>query len=422
MGGLSLTRDGALSRYNAAYRAVPARQGGARGAKVTIPIPLGLIQFFKDHPIGQLGDDPTFNPDSAAFNPIELMNLVFNPPIFYEVKAAPAPTNDVEFTIGKNAFIVDLGATQRLIPSDEFGLGGSSRLLDLGLGFAGFKVGVTGWLHYDVGMTLGDTLRRFLKEADPARTRTTYYAVGDGLLQGGWAPTLSYVGRLVRTPGDSAGGLYLGAAVRYYVGSGYARGIADTAGFITGDTIFGANPVTPVLSARGYTTNNTGLAAGHGVGGDIGLVWVSGPIEVGLGVNDIGAELTWSDTRIQRVVYDTATDDFVSTPVADNVESKTKLPVSYIANIAMQMGTGTVVGADILDNGRGTVIHVGGEQRVGLLTVRGGVARDQRKKMQFGWGGGVRLGAVGLDVGFWTHSNSFSDARAITMATSLSIY
>ena len=32
------------------------------------------------------------------------------------------------------------------------------------------------------------------------------------------------------------------------------------------------------------------------------------------------------------------------------------------------------------------------------------------------------LGAIGLDVGFWTHTNSISNERGITMATSLSIY
>jgi len=34
----------------------------------------------------------------------------------------------------------------------------------------------------------------------------------------------------------------------------------------------------------------------------------------------------------------------------------------------------------------------------------------------------LRLGPLGLDVGFWTHSNSLSPQRAITMATSISVY
>ena len=41
---------------------------------------------------------------------------------------------------------------------------------------------------------------------------------------------------------------------------------------------------------------------------------------------------------------------------------------------------------------------------------------------EFGFGGGVRLGALGLDVGFWTHTNSLSNERGVTMATSFSIY
>ena len=64
----------------------------------------------------------------------------------------------------------------------------------------------------------------------------------------------------------------------------------------------------------------------------------------------------------------------------------------------------------------------GGRPSAGSGAPRGGVSRDQRKKMQFGFGGGLRLGPLGLDVGFWTHSNSFADKRAITMATSISLY
>jgi hypothetical protein len=108
--------------------------------------------------------------------------------------------------------------------------------------------------------------------------------------------------------------------------------------------------------------------------------------------------------------------------VQNHVESKTRLPITYIANAALRMGTGTTVGGDVVNSGRGTVIHVGAEQRTGPFAVRGGVSRDQRKKMQFGAGAGLRFGALGLDVGFWTHSNSFSTQRGITMATSISIY
>ncbi|HEV8303834.1 MAG TPA: hypothetical protein VGQ25_02625 [Gemmatimonadales bacterium] len=422
MGGVSLTRDGNLRRYNAAYRAVKDRKGGGN-ARFTIPVPLGLIKFFRDHPINQLGDDPMFNPDSAAFNPVELVNLVFNAPIFLEVKEAPTPTNDVEFTVGKNTLIIDLGAAQVLIPEDEFGLGGSSRLLDMGIGVKGFRFAVQGFENHDFAFLLGDTLRAFLKEADSARTNTTYNLLGDAIVQAGFAPTLSFSGRVMRGPDpESDDGVYLGAAVRSYYGLAYF-GTQGSGGFTTGDTLFaGPNPVTPYLDAFTYRDNDYNKTLGRGVGGDVGVVFIAGPMELGAGVNDIGAELTWKDVKIERTVFDTAGDSLVTTPVANHVERKTKLPVTYIANAAIRMGTGTTIGGDIVNNGRGTVIHVGGEQRFGPLALRGGVSRDQRKKMQFGWGGGVRLGPLGLDLGFWTHSNSFADKRGITMATSISLY
>lgn len=421
MGGVSLTRDGNLRRYNPAYRAVKDRPGSGN-AKLTIPVPLGLIQFFHDHPINKLGDDPMFNPDSAAFNPIELVNLVFNLPIFLEVRKAPTPTNDVTFTVGRNALAIDLGAAQVLIPEDEFGLGGTSRLLDVGIGIKGFRFGVQGFENHDLGFLLGDSLRAFLKDGDSARTNTTYDLLGDGIVQAGMAPTLSFSGRVTGVGSDNDDGVYLGAAVRSYYGVAYFRAVGS-GGFTTGDTLFaGPNPVSPQLEALTYRDNGATSTFGKGFGGDVGVVMISGPLEVGVGVNDIGAKLTWNDTRVDSTYFDNAGDSIVTTTVRNHVQSTTELPVSYIANLAIRMGTGTTVGGDIVNTGRGTVIHVGGEQRVGMLALRGGLSRDQRKKVQFGFGGGVRLGPLGLDVGFWTHSNSFADKRAITMATSISLY
>src|SRR2546430_12313783 len=97
--------------------------------------------------------------------------------------------------------------------------------------------------------------------------------------------------------------------------------------------------------------------------------WVSGPIELGVGVNDIGATLTWSDTRQDTLRYDTTSNTIRTTPGPNHFTTKTKLPVSYIANVAYVIGL-TTLGADVLNNGRGTTIHVGGEQRLGLFALR----------------------------------------------------
>ena len=422
MGGLSLGRSGSLERYNPAYRAVSAQSANRRGQpKLTIPIPLGIIQFLHDHP--HLSSDPAFDPKSAGFNPVLVANTILNLPLYLEVKKAPTPINDVAFVIGKDSLIVNLGLAASLVPEDQFGISGSSRPLSPGFGFKGFRVGVMGWLHNDAEFQLGDTLLGFLRDSQPARHNTRYSVLVHGLVEGGFAPTISYAGRIA---GDSTSGFYVGGAVHYYLGVGYGRTDGD-AGFITGDTIFGgANPVTP--DARTFTQySKFGNALGHGFGGDVGVAWVSGPIEIGVGVNDIGATITWPDTRQDSAFYRDSTvagngsTVIYSKPLDNHVTTKTKLPVSYIVNLAYTVGQ-TTLGADVLNTGRGSVVHVGGEQRIGLFAVRGGVARDQRKRIEFGFGGGLRFGGLGLDVGFWTHTNSLSNERGITMATSLSVY
>src|SRR5439155_1527390 len=189
MGGVSLSRDGNARSYNPAYRAVKNRNHVAGAPKFSIPVPIGLIDFFKKHPINQLGHDPMFSPESAAFNPAALLNVIFNPPIFYDVKKAPTPTNDVQVKIARDSLIVDLGATKVLIPEQDFGLGTTSRLLDAGVGFAGFHVGVMGFLQYDVKFTLDSTLRNFLTNDSTARPNTNYFVNTDGTAQAGFAPT-----------------------------------------------------------------------------------------------------------------------------------------------------------------------------------------------------------------------------------------
>ena len=128
MGGVSLTRDGTLERYNPAYRSVPKRNRAGGGPKFTIPLPIGLIQWAHDHP--GWSKDPMFHPDSARFNPIETIDLILNPPFYWELKQPPTPTNDVEFTVGKDHLQVDLGNLKNVIPSDQFGVSGSSRPLE----------------------------------------------------------------------------------------------------------------------------------------------------------------------------------------------------------------------------------------------------------------------------------------------------
>src|SRR5207249_12031581 len=155
------------------------------------------------------------DPKSRGFKPILVVNTILSLPLYLEIKKAPTPTNDVAFTIGQDSLMVNLGAAAELVPEDQFGISGSSRPLSPGFGFKGLRVGVMGWLHDDVEFQLGDTLLGFLRDWQPARHDTRYSALVHGLVEGGFAPTVSYAGRIV---GDSAGGFYAGGALHYYLG------------------------------------------------------------------------------------------------------------------------------------------------------------------------------------------------------------
>src|SRR2546425_10159076 len=240
MGGLSLGRSGSLERYNPAYRAVDARAARHGQPKVRTRIPLGIIQFLHDHP--HLSRDPAFDRKSTVFNPILVVTTILTLPLYLEVKKAPTPTNDVAFTIGQDSLLVNLGAAAQLVPEDQFGISGSTRPFSPGFGFNGFRVGVMGWIHNDVEFQLEDNLLGFLRDSQPARHRTLYGSFVHGTVEGGFAPTVSYAGRIA---GASGGGFYAGGALHYYVGVGYGR-TPGVAGFIPRGTRFrSSNPVAP---------------------------------------------------------------------------------------------------------------------------------------------------------------------------------
>ncbi len=407
--GAQVMNTGTFLRYNPAYRAVPPRAALGAQPKVTIPIPLGLIQVLRDSTV--------WDTDSSYFNPIQLINYVLHPPLYLEVKKAPTPTNDVEFTIAQNQLIIDLGEAQEVVP-EAFELGGTIRPFTVGAGFGGFRVGLQTWVNNEIVVRLDDSLRAVLKEAAPIQPNSRYALGFGGLLQGGVAPEVGWAGRAW---GDTARGLYVGGTARLYVGTAYAR-IDGEAGLTTGDTIFSSsNPLSEDASGR-LLVADPAATAGTGIGLDIGAVWAAGPVEIGLGLTDLGATISWSGTRVDTLQWDPDSNRVVDSTLARDVKTTTTLPTSLLASAAYGFPTGTVVRGGMLRNRRGTLLSLGAEQRLGVFTVRGGFVRDQRSRLQYAWGGGVRLGPVGLDLGFFTHSRSLSTSRGITMSSTFSIY
>jgi len=408
MGGIVLHRNGGLESFNVAYRSVPRREG-VQGAKLTLPIPLGILQALKD--------SVAFNFDSSYFNPIALANYILNPPVFYQLKQPPRPNNDAYLFIGKDSLVVDLGATKEIIPTDEVKVAGVNRLLNLGAGFAGgFHAGVTLWEHHKLGFTLNDSLQSFLF-GNPARNNTLYAVNGNEIAQMGIAPGVSFSHKLASV---GTGGLYGGAGVNYYLG--FVHGVAvGFAGLRTTDTIFKADSA---LVRTDFATeyNKFGTGLGHGIGVDFGLAWVTDKVEIGLGINDVSTTLTWPESRVGHFVYDTTNNDFREVNETTVKDRTTKVPTTYLLNAAFEVGTNTTAGAEVRNAGFGSVIRIGVEHRIGPLALRGGLNRDLRKILQFAAGTGLRFGPFSLDVAVASNSNSLSTSRGWILASSFSVY
>src|SRR5690242_21308729 len=74
-----------------------------------------------------------------------------------------------------------------------------------------------------------------------------------------------------------------------------------------------------------YTT----LFRSHGVAADAGLVLFVDKLEIGLGVNDIGATIQWDHTDLDRYTYDTVSNTNVKTPLEDR--KSTRLNSSHMS-------------------------------------------------------------------------------------------
>ena len=418
MGGLFMMRD-ELVRYNVAYQAVP---GGLADGKITIPIPVGLVQV--------LSESPTFDPQDSTFNAFEILDLVMNPPLYLELREATIPDSDIELFIGKNELQLDLHEAQAYIPDDNFTMGSSSRPLEVGYTFHGFRLGVSGFLQNELEVGLSDNLRAFFREAEPATPNTRYFMTGAGLVQTGFAFGAGYSLRALSgsslglTPlgyrEDGANGIYVGAAVRYYQGVAFAQ-LGGESGMTTGDTIFGDAVLTDFTATVVRSDVNGVSQMGRGAGVDLGIALVSNDLTLGFGINDLGATLTWPSAIVELYTLDTLTNVVAKQTLGTGVEAKTELPVSYIVNGSIRI-RGTRIGGDLVHSAGGLSIHVGAEQWRDWFALRGGVNRDNRGELQFGAGVGFWFRPVTLDIGLMTHSQSFSGERGIRLGTFVSIY
>jgi hypothetical protein len=405
MGGAFLPGARDLAATNVAYQAMPARRDG-RG--FVVPLPLGLIQLASDF--------PTFDSSDPDFSVTRIANLAMNPPFFMETRSTGELNGDIALAISRNSFAIYFEDAQNMLPQEPLDVGTLYQRPLAGLGLLGARSYVAPLMSLEGHVGFDDALYGVLAHGQPLLPNSVYNMDASGETLGGAAFNAGYAGGgWGRADGN---GLYVGAFAKYLMGFGFGK--ADTRfSLTTADTIFGAgNPLDVGYDATTRVSRFGRL--GNGVGFDAGVAYRLGAIDLGLGFRDIGAQIRWGDTEVERTYLDPATDEVVTQTLASGEAYTSKLPTQTTLNAAWT-GNRTVLAADLTTNRRGTELHVGAERRLGPLALRGGVLTDERSRVQYAWGAGVGMGPVWFDLGFQTHQRTVTGERGLTLGTSFAV-
>jgi hypothetical protein len=433
MAGVEIPRPrGDVARVNPAYRAVPPVEVGQGRS---IPLPIGLL--------GRIGNVPSFDVDDDDFDLVELADFLWNFPWALQIGGPDAARGDIFVDITRDAITVDLGAARDRVPLEGFDAGDYRTLFDWGNGFAlGPRYGhvyvgwLQGWEVDEIDVDLDDALVGVLRDLEPIVGGRTYALRGVGRGQIGVSSSLAYV-REIPLPGiGRAGGDWLDQywdtetrRPRWWVGVGARRylGLATLA--LDGDlaltgqeplladtSTFDLESATEIVRAtpRGLKGWGTGWAL------DLGTVVRWQDLEFGAGIADLFADLHWGNGRIDEIVYDDVTDDFVQETIDGSTRISTSIPRSWRVNALWRRDALTLLAAELSAGPGGRSYHLGAERWVrGDLVLRAGVERDRREQWQAGAGVGVRRGPVGFDVGLRTHSRNVRGARMAELGVSL---
>ncbi len=408
MGGVVLAGGGPGSdAYNVAYRAVPPAPGSGWG----MSLPIGIIPV--------LADPPELDPDNANFNVYELANLLYNPPWNLQLVTPEAPSNDITVAVGKNHLQVDLGDVRTVFPVDQTRLGLVANGQAVGWGFRGVYAAVAPLVHYENELGFNDALRRAM-DGEEFHTATAYDMTDRGRAQAAAGVHLGWAGALMKAgdPRAKGTGLYAGARVKLMRGLAYADA-ENRVSFVTGDTLFASEPVEVDYRGHFHDTGPEGGRFGRGL--DLGVVWLGGGLELGLGVNDIDTELDWR-VRESIAYDDSATGDYVQEVIARYQQLKSRVPTTATANAAARLGR-VLVAADVVRGVNATTGHLGAETWVSrMVALRAGTYLDANKLVQFTAGSGLRIGRIGVDVAVATNSRNLSRERGLELGAGLALY
>jgi len=423
---------GDLRRVNPALYAAPTFEPPG---EASIPLPIGLLN----------ADFPTLESSDDDFDLIAIADFLWNIPWNLQFGAPEEPSGDVTIRIALDELVIDLRDAKTLVPTEGFAAGGRHSLMtvgntfDLGARYGTFRLDLFElFVIDDLSLEIDDALQRVLRDAEPVVGGRTYGLDARGVLQTGFTMGLAYAREIplgrssARATGDDwldryweterdRPRLWVGAGLRRYFGVSAVdlRTRVDMKGQ---DPLFGNDgSFTTGLSAdllQGALDGIEGWGRAWGI--DLGTLLRWRAWEVGAGVADLGAEMTWDRGRIQRYDFDSERDAFANEVVAEDVRIETPIPTTWRIDVTHRTGATRTVTASI-DNGAGdTAYRLAAEEWIRpWFAVRGGVVRDPRGLFQIGTGIGLRKGPVGFDLGIRTHARNVRGNRVGELGLSL---
>jgi hypothetical protein len=390
----------------------------------SIPIPLGLLQVFKNTSI--------FNPSNKGnFDPIRAMESAANPLHFTFNRNEGDTGEQLVQDLVNGQVSRDLNDYRGFIPArnivaqglinPSFGKTFRVRKRDDG-SFQGFYVGAGPYVALGTNFAADPTLIGLLASSTnvylPNATLTLQDTTG---LQAAAAVTIGYRAHF-SMPGQSSSrskrdGIYTAVNYNYLRGFHY-EGINLGVNFNTDATgLLTLQPTTvPIV------VNRMSSSHGHGDAVDVGTQVISGRWNFRASANGIGNHINWSGLRAESYTLGSLLQSLsfikASEP-APTGEIRVKLPVRYAGGAGYNANRWSV-DSEIGRGLQGKEFHGGAEYRLlSRLAFRGG-ARYSRQ--QWNPAGGIGFNVTsrfGVDVAAYGTSTNIEQVRKVALALSL---
>jgi hypothetical protein len=388
----------------------------------SIGIPLGFVQVFSNL--------KAFDPGDPAFDPLRAIDYVGNP--FHYGFNRSENTGSLDFlkNIADSGLSRDLNDYRGFAPPEHLVAGGVlspnwGHTLKVYRGsnnsFQGIYLGAGPYVSLQTDLRFDPRLLSILDSpidvAVPANTN--FYATNASAQQAAAAITGGYRAKIGFPSSASArDGLYLAVNVNYLFG--IRRDLADLNLLIDTDS---AGLVTLTPNSVPLTIDHLYSSSGRGLSTDVGVAIVKNGWEFGVGANDIGNHIDWTNHHSKRYTLSSITTgvSFVSSSLAAPTGTiREELPVEYVSNVGYSRGNWTVR-TDAAYELQKLVTHAGGEYRLGPVALRGGARYGLTKWNPTGGLGLNFTRRFGIDVGFYGNSNNLELRRNVAMAVSLRI-